>query len=233
MPEEVAFAEGAVIYFENEPSGPVYILRSGRVDLARNVADSIPRQISPGEILGLAESVNASPRIGSARAVTNVTATAVEAEEFRSLLGNNVSIALKVVTSLCAELREIDELIVKRMRGGLISNLGRGQGLRMIADHFRRKNQTRAARYAYGRFLETGPKPEDRLEAALHLAMLCEKDGEIEVAHQIYGQLTQEFPDDARPQSAFNRLQEILNTMYGEGGAPGGAVPGDAGGPPA
>lgn len=215
MSEEVAFREGAVIYFENDASGVIFIIRSGRVELARDVADGGVKTLGPGEILGLSDTLGGPHRIGTARAVNNIAASAIGAEEFRRLVGTNVQIGLKVITSLCAELREIDEMIVKRMRGGLAQGLGRAVGLRMIADHFRRKGMTRAARYAYGRYLETNPVGEERLEAAIHLAGLCEKDGEIEVAQSIYSALMQEFPEDARAQASFHRLQNILDTVKG------------------
>jgi CRP-like cAMP-binding protein len=211
--EDAAFKEGAVVYFEKDESGWIYILRSGTVELTRELSDALPRRIGAGEILGLADTLGGHERIETARAITNVSATRVDADELRGMLTNNVQIGLKVVTSLCAELREIDEMIVKRMRGGSASSLSRGSGLRMIADHFRRKGMTRAARYAYGRFLETGPVGEERLEGALHLAGLCEKDGEVEIALQIYAGLVEEFPDDARPQASYHRLKSVMDAF--------------------
>lgn len=213
MAEDVTFKEGAVIYFEKDEAGWIYILRNGLVELTRELADSLPRRIGSGEILGLADTLGGRERIETARAVTNVSAMRVDPDELRGMLTNNVAIGLKVVTSLCAELREIDEMIVRRMRGGETAAMGHGLGLRMIADHFRRKNMIRAARYAYGRYLETGPTGGDRLDAALHLAGLCERDGEVEVALEIYAGLYNEFPDDARPQAAYHRLKSVIDAF--------------------
>ncbi|RMH54142.1 MAG: hypothetical protein D6679_14175 [Candidatus Hydrogenedentota bacterium] len=212
MKEEV-YKEGAILYFENDPSGRIFIVRSGTVELSREAGDSSPRRIHPGELLGLSDSLGGKRRIGTARAVTNVSANVLDVAELEALLARNVEVALKVITSLCAELREIDEMIVRRMRGGMAGTMSRNAGLRMIADRFRRKNMIRAARYAYARFLETDPSGEERLEAALHLANLCEKDGEPEPALEIYKRLIQEFPEDPRPMGAYERLRGFLETL--------------------
>ncbi len=213
MAEEVAFKEGAVIYFENDSSGPIYVIRGGRVELTREVVGCPPRSATSGEIVGLSDSLGGPGRIANARAVTNVSATKIEPDELRNMLTNNVAIGLKVITSLCAELREIDEMIVRRLRGGAAPSVETASGLRVIADHFRRKGMNRAARYAYGRYLETDPRGEEQLEAAIHLAGLCEKDGEIEVALQIYEGLVQAYPDDARAQAAYHRLKGVMDVF--------------------
>jgi CRP-like cAMP-binding protein len=216
MPEEVAYKEGAVLYFENDVSGEIFIIRSGTVELTREVVGVLPRHANAGEIIGLSDSLGGGRRIESARAATNVSATRVSVEDLKGMLSNNVAIGLKVITSLCAELREIDEFIVRRMRGGIAQSFGHGVGLRMIADHFRRKGASRAARYAYGRYLECGPTGEDFLEGALNLANLCEKDGEIEAAMGLYEVHVRDYPDEPRAQSAYHRLKSVMETLGGK-----------------
>lgn len=213
MADEVVFKEGAVIYFEKDHPDNIYIIRQGILEQLMEVQGAAPKQLGAGEIVGLSDLFGGQSRISTVRAVTNVTATRIDADEFKGMLTNNTAVALKVITSLCAELREIDELIVRRLRGGSADFIGKSIGLRIIADFFRRKGMNRAARYAYGRYLETDPAGEERLESAMHLAGLCEKDGDIEIALQIYGRLVKEFPDDARALSAFNRLKGVMNVF--------------------
>ncbi len=218
MAEDVVFKEGAVLYFERDPAERIFIIRAGIVELQREVHGVAAQRVAAGEILGLAEVLNETPRIATARAISAVQATAVSADEFRSMLSTNFAIGQKLLTSLCSELRSIDEVIVKQMRGGMAQSLGRGVGLRMIADHFRRKGMNRAARYAYGQFLAETPSGEERLEAMLNLASLCEKDGEHEVALQIYESMVAENPEDPRPQAAYHRLKSVMDA-FGGGGA--------------
>lgn len=213
MADDLLFQENAVIYFERDPSGSIFLIRQGRVELTYEIPGSVPRQLGPGEILGLADSLGPHTRIETARAMTDVTASKISVEELRFMLTNNVQIGLKVVTSLCAELRLLDEMIVNRMRGGDADGGGRADGLRMIADHFRGKSMTRAARYAYGKYLETNPDPEEALDAALQLAMMCERDAEIEVALELYETLGREYPSDERPKQAITRVKQVLDTF--------------------
>lgn len=215
MAEDVVYKEGAVLYFEGDPAERIYIIRAGLIELTRDVGGVPPQKIAAGEILGLAETLSAHPRIATARAVTSVQAKAVTADEFRNMLSTNFAIGQKLLTALSAELREIDEVIVKQMRGGMAQSLGRGVGLRMIADHFRRKGMNRAARYAYGQFLVDAPPGEERLEAMLNLASLCEKDGEAQIALQIYEALVAEHPQDPRPQASYHRLKNVLEAFGG------------------
>ena len=215
MASPVSFKEGAVIYFENDPAGTVYIIQSGRVEIVREIQGGGSRQLGQGEILGLADSLGGTACIGTARATEAISATALDVKELKTMLTNNVEIGLKVITSLCSELREIDDLIVQRMRGGVSSVKGDIAGLRIVAEHFQAKGMIRAARYAFGRYLETNPSDDERLEAGLQLAALCEKDGEIEVALQIYSSLSEEFPNDPRPASASERLKGILESFEG------------------
>lgn len=213
--DDMAFKDGAVLFFEHDVAEKIYIMRSGRVELTREVRGGATRVVNAGEIIGMAETLGGSPRIASARAITSVTATAVNSDEFAGMLHTNVAVGLKLLTSLCAELREIDEVIVKEMRGGMAQSQGSGLGLRMIADHFRDKGMTRAARYAYGKFLESAPSGEQRLDAMLQLGSLCEKDGDAEVALQIYEAVSAEYPDDARPQTAYHRLKSVMDVFSG------------------
>lgn len=216
MPHEQKFKEGSVIYFENDPSGMIFILRSGGVEIVREISGGGSRNFGPGEIVGLSDSIAGSNRIGTARALGTVSATVLSADELKAMLTTNVEIGLKVITSLCAELRDIDELIVRRMRGGVSVNVEDRDGLRILAEHFREKGLVRAARYAYGRYLETNPDVASRLEASLQLAGLCEKDGEIEAALEIFKNLAGEFPDDPRPKAASERLQSVVDSFQGQ-----------------
>lgn len=215
MPEDAVYKEGAVIYFERDPADRIFIIRSGMVELTRELGGVPARTIATGEILGLAETLSGHARIASARAVTAVSATAVTADEFRGILAGNFAIGQKLLTGLSSELRDIDEVIVKQMRGGMAQSMGHGVGLRMIADHFRAKGMNRAARYAYGQYLLDAPPGEDRLTATLNLAALCEKDGEHEIALQIYESLCAAHPEDPRPQTAYHRLRSVLEAFGG------------------
>ncbi|MEK8023465.1 MAG: Crp/Fnr family transcriptional regulator [Candidatus Hydrogenedentota bacterium] len=213
MADDLLFQENAVIYFERDPSGSIFLIRAGKVELTYEIPGSAPRVLGPGEILGLADSLGEHARIETARAMTDVTASKISVEELRFMLTNNVQIGLKVVTSLCGELRMLDEMIVTRMRGGDTDAYGKGVGLKMIAEHFKQKGMNRAARYAYGKYLDTDPDPMDALDGALQLGSLCERDAEIQLAMEIYEMLAREFASDPRPKLALTRVRQVLDTF--------------------
>lgn len=215
MPGEASFKEGAVVYFERDSSGEVYLLRSGQVELVREVPGSTSRRLGAGEMVGLADSLGGGNRIETARAISDTTATVIAIEELRNMLTSNVQIGLKVITSLCSELREIDEMIVLRMRGSATDMSHVTQGLLMIAEHFANKGMIRAARYSYGRYLEENPDSDDYCDVALQLAALCEKDGDAEIALNVYESLRERFGDEPRVEAARSRLAGIMENFAG------------------
>lgn len=215
MPGEQAFKEGAVIYFEHDVSGDIFLIREGQVELTREVPGSAPRRMGVGEMVGLADALGGGNRIETARALADVVATVITVEELRGMLTANVQIGLKVMTSLCAELREIDEMIVTRMRVGSPEGHHVAEGLSMIADHFSKKGMIRAARYAYGRYLEENPNARDYCDAALALGALCERDGDIQIAMDIYEELLKHFPGEQRCQMAYDRVAKTVQNFGG------------------
>lgn len=204
------------MYFERDSAPDVYLIRSGEVELTREVAGIAPRRLRAGEMVGLADALGGGLRIETARAVRDTTATAIPVDDLRNMLSSNIQIGLKVITTLCAELREIDEVIVTRMRGHESSAPAMaGDGINMIADHFSKKGMVRAARYAYGRYLEVNPNASDYCDTAIQLGALCEREGDIEIAFDIYSRLRERFASEPRAEAAYRRLEGVMATFRG------------------
>lgn len=215
MTGAVEFKQGAVLYFEGDPSGPLYILRQGRVSLSRDAVGS-PRgtELGPGDLLGVAEALANHPRIATARAVTDCTCLALLPQDLAKQIATNVEVGLKIVTSLSKELREIDDVIVRRLHLDEGGEDALRRSLRAVGDHFAKQGMNRAARYAFGKYLETDPPDRaDFLETGLKLVGLCEADGEVAPAADMAAYLAVEFPADPRPNQHAERLAKIREVL--------------------
>ncbi len=211
MTGSVEFKQGAVIYFEGDPSGPLYILRSGRIALSRDAVGS-PRgtELGPGDLLGVAEALANHPRIATARAITDCVCLALLPTDLAMQIASNVDVGLKIVTSLSRELREIDDVIVRRLHLDEGGEDAQRRSLRAVGDHFAKLGMYRAARYAVGKYLEADPPDRaDYLETGLKLVGICESDGEVGVGADLAEFLAAEFPGDPRPTQAAERLRKI------------------------
>lgn len=211
----VEFKAGAVLYFEGDPSGPLYILRQGRVSLGREaVGGRAGHEIGPGDLFGVAEALAGSPRIATARALSDCVTLALLPADLAKQIAQNVEIGLKIVTSLSRELREIDDEIVRRLHLDEGGEDALRHTLRVIGDHFARQESNRAARYAFGKFIESDPPdPQDILETGLRLVTLCEEEGDVGPAADLALMLAENFPDDPRPPENAERLRKIRSVL--------------------
>lgn len=209
------FQAGAVIYFEGDPTGPLYIVRRGRVQLTREaVGGRNGTEFQAGDLFGVAEALSGAPRIATARALADVEALPLRPHDLARYIASNVEVGIKIVTSLSRELREIDDEIVRRLH---LDESGADKlrfTLRAVGDHFARNENARAARYAYGRFLESDPPdPAEVLEVGMRLVGLCESDGDIKPAYELAQMLAEHFPYDRRTAEAVERLRKIAAVL--------------------
>jgi CRP/FNR family transcriptional regulator, cyclic AMP receptor protein len=104
------YRRGDVLFHEGDDAGAVLVLLDGHVKAAitsdgREVILGFP---GPGELLGEISAVDGRPRSGTVRAVDEVEALVVPGSAFRAYLDARPRIALVLLRSIAARLRESD-----------------------------------------------------------------------------------------------------------------------------
>jgi CRP/FNR family cyclic AMP-dependent transcriptional regulator len=104
------YRRGDVLFHEGDDAGAVLVLLAGHVKAAvtsdgREVILGFP---GPGELLGEVSAVDGQSRSGTVRAVDDVEALVVPGSAFRAYLDQRPRIALVLLRSIAARLREAD-----------------------------------------------------------------------------------------------------------------------------
>lgn len=87
--ERRAFGQGEIIFRQGSEGASVYLLQSGRVELARdedNGQHTVLRQLRPGDIFGEMALLRAAPRYATAIASENVVVEILRADRFNEML---------------------------------------------------------------------------------------------------------------------------------------------------
>lgn len=116
------FPRGAVIFREGEPAGPMYVVQSGQVRIAKRTADSerVLATLGPGEFFGEMAILSGRPRSATATCVDAARLLVVDSRSFDGMLRANGEIAVRMIRKLAERLQRADEEIERssRPRGG-------------------------------------------------------------------------------------------------------------------
>ncbi|MCL6634419.1 MAG: Crp/Fnr family transcriptional regulator [Peptococcaceae bacterium] len=111
----VHYPRGQVIFSAGEVADRVYLIESGWVKIYRLSADgrrvTVGSIRSPGEMMGLAETLWGGERTCFAGAINNVTLVTVGKGKFEELLAMHPMLAIKVAKLLGARMREAESII--------------------------------------------------------------------------------------------------------------------------
>jgi len=104
------YRRGDVLFHQGDDAGAVVVLIDGHVKAAmmndgREVILAFP---GPGELLGELSAVDGEPRSGTVRAVDDVEALVIPGSAFRAFLERRPRVALVLLRSVAARLREAD-----------------------------------------------------------------------------------------------------------------------------
>jgi CRP-like cAMP-binding protein len=104
------YPRGEVLFHEGDDAGAVLVILAGCVKAAqvsdgREVILAFP---GPGELLGELAAVDGRPRSGTVRAIDDVRALVIPGSAFRAFLERRPRIALVLLRSVVARLRESD-----------------------------------------------------------------------------------------------------------------------------
>ncbi len=126
MPQEVLFNEG-------DPSGGLYFIQSGKVEVfrSREETEVVFAVLGPGEVLGTLTVFNGDPRTASARATTKVELQYMDSDALSKGMDKIPVWAVAIIKDTVARLKNIDELYLRsvlnerrliRERGGVLNH---------------------------------------------------------------------------------------------------------------
>lgn len=111
----VHFPKGQVIFSAGEVADRVYLIESGWVKIYRLTADgrrvTVGSIRSPGEMMGLAETLVGGERTCFAGAIINCTLVTIGKNKFEELLAQHPFLAIKAARLLGARMREAESII--------------------------------------------------------------------------------------------------------------------------
>ncbi|MGH3688444.1 MAG: Crp/Fnr family transcriptional regulator [Pseudonocardiaceae bacterium] len=123
-----SYPRGHVLFSEGDPGGSVTALRRGRTKVS---VQTLPgRELlltvkGPGELVGEMSALDGRPRSATATAMEAVEALVVPASVFHDFLKAHPRIALRLLQTMAAELRDTDELLADRDAGDTLSRTAR------------------------------------------------------------------------------------------------------------
>jgi CRP-like cAMP-binding protein len=108
-----AYAVGEVVFREGEPGQQMYVIQSGRVQLARRVRgrDIHLATLPPGEFFGEMAIVNGRPRSATATVVEAARLLVLDGRTFEAMVRGNAEIALRLIKKLAARLAQANSQV--------------------------------------------------------------------------------------------------------------------------
>ncbi|NIT14748.1 MAG: cyclic nucleotide-binding domain-containing protein [Candidatus Dadabacteria bacterium] len=104
------YSKGTFIFHQGEPSGFMYVILEGEVDIILN--DKVIATFKPGHIFGEMALIDEGPRSASAFAKTDCKVVYIDRDNFLYLIQNTPYFALHVMKILTMKVRELDKLLV-------------------------------------------------------------------------------------------------------------------------
>ena len=107
--EVESFTEGQVIVREGDPSGVMYVVVEGEVDIV--LRDNVVNSLGPGGIFGEMALVDHQRRSATAVAKTDCKLASIDERRFFFLIQQTPNFALSVMRVMASRLRSKDTLV--------------------------------------------------------------------------------------------------------------------------
>jgi CRP/FNR family transcriptional regulator, cyclic AMP receptor protein len=107
--EVESFTKGQVIVREGDPSGIMYVVVEGEVDIV--LRDNVVNSLGPGGIFGEMALVDHQPRSATAVAKTDCKLASIDERRFCFLIQQTPNFALSVMRVMAARLRSKNALV--------------------------------------------------------------------------------------------------------------------------
>lgn len=154
------YKTGSIIYFENDKSEYIYILKEGKVVLTSTKVekgDIVETKdfVKPGEFFGVKSALGKYPRDETAQTASEVITLVLTPAEFERLILKNVAVVKKMLRVFSNQLRRITKMVREVLGGG--TTLNPEQELFKIGEYYFKNGKHQQAIYAYKKYMEYYP----------------------------------------------------------------------------
>ncbi len=161
------YKPGSIIYFENDKSEYIYILKSGRVLLTYNKIDTgeeMKEDVRQGEFFGVKSALGKYPREETAQTIGETAVLVLGLAAFEELVLKNVSIVHKMLRVFSNQLRRIGKTV--RTVLGESDSVKPDLELFRIGEHYYKSGDYAKASYAFKKYMEYYPD-SDKAQVAM------------------------------------------------------------------
>jgi len=156
------YKPGSIIYFENDKSEYIYILKSGRVLLTYTKIDTgeeVKEEVRQGEFFGVKSALGKYPREETAQTIGETTVLVLGMADFESLILRNVNIVRKMLRVFSNQLRRIGRTV--RTVLGESDNVNPDLELFRIGEHYYKAGDFAKSSYAFKKYMEYYPDTDN------------------------------------------------------------------------
>ena len=108
------YKSGSIIYFEQDKSEYIYILKSGRVILTSvklDTGEEVKEEVRQGEFFGVKSSLGKYPREETAQVIGDTEVLIMNPSDFERLILRNVNVVMKMLRVFSNQLRRIHKTV--------------------------------------------------------------------------------------------------------------------------
>lgn len=151
------FKQGSYIVVEGKAdSDRFFILQKGTVQCYKSSGSGIqPFKLGPGDFVGVVPCMASHLQIETAIAITDVQAIAVKKEQYPELIAMNTPVALKIIRTFAARMRQMNEMLTKATLNSVVSDSS--EQILKVAQFYEKANRNDISVYAYYQYLKTKP----------------------------------------------------------------------------
>lgn len=152
------YKSGSIIYFENDKSEYIYILKSGRVLLTYTKIDTgeeVKEEVRQGEFFGVKSALGKYPREETAQTIGETVVLAMTLSDFERMILKNVNVVRKMLRVFSNQLRRLNRTV--RTVLGDTDNVNPQLELFRIGEHYFKSGDFTKASYAFKKYMEYYP----------------------------------------------------------------------------
>ncbi len=152
------YKPGSIVYFENDKSEYIYILKSGLIILTSQkleTGEEIKEEVRPGEFFGVKSALGRYPREETAQVLKESVVLVLTLADFERLILKNVNVVMKMLRIFSNQLRRIGRAVREVL--GETSTINPEEELFKIGEYYYRAGRFNQARYAYNKYLDYYP----------------------------------------------------------------------------
>jgi len=226
------YKPGSIVYFENDKSENIYILKSGLIILTSQkleTGEEVKEEVRPGEFFGVKSALGRYPREETAQVIKESVVLVLTLADFERLILKNVNVVLKMLRIFSNQLRRIGRAVREVL--GETSTINPEEELFKIGEYYYRAGRFNQARYAYNKYLEYYPNAKysdlatkrireiDSGQAESNIAPQPAKRKEVETSSEELKDFTLDEDIDSIPpkKSVVDEMDDFLGGDDGSG----------------